>query len=97
MRRFKTVSELVKAVKRLTRERGKKTALAAEFGVSRQQLNGWLAGKCDPSGQVALNLLNWVEKEEVKQKTSGGAINTTRGERPQRSKSDHEKPTSSPP
>jgi DNA-binding transcriptional regulator YiaG len=57
-----TTAELMQRVRdRLARaEHGAATALAAELGKSRQQLNAWLAGEKSPNGNTTLALLRWI-------------------------------------
>jgi transcriptional regulator with XRE-family HTH domain len=60
--KIKSLPELLKAVSNRVSERGKKTALARELGVSRQAVDQWLSGDAKPSAELTFKLLNWVEQ-----------------------------------
>ena len=96
-RQIPTVQELMSLVAKLTNERGQRTSLAKHLGVRPQQLNEWLVGRKEPNGQTTLQLLNWVQAEEEKQKTLGSVTSTTKGNWTRPKKSDHENPETSPP
>jgi len=64
--RYKSLQGLLSAVKRATKARGKRTQLADDLDVSRQQLNGWLNGHKVPSGEVTLRLINWLDEQAKK-------------------------------
>ncbi len=59
-----TWEQLKKAVARLTSERGQKTALANELGVSRQVLGNWLSSNDQgaPNAELTLEVFRWVMK-----------------------------------
>lgn len=56
-----------------TEERGKKSELANFLGVSLPVVSVWLAGKREPGGEATLRLLEWVQAQEAKQKSSDRA------------------------
>jgi transcriptional regulator with XRE-family HTH domain len=62
-----------------TKARGKKAALAKFLKVDPPRVSDWLRGRYEPSGEVALRLLEWVEAEEAQQKTPGGAQDAAKG------------------
>jgi transcriptional regulator with XRE-family HTH domain len=82
---------------RALKRRGAKLALTRELGVSTSSIYEWLAGTRSPNAEMTLHLLQWVEQVEAKQKTSGSAENTTRGERTQQRKTRNANPKSGPP
>jgi transcriptional regulator with XRE-family HTH domain len=49
-----------------TKAKGAKGKLAKTIGVPQSRLSEWLAGKHEPSGDIALKLLRWVERQEAK-------------------------------
>jgi transcriptional regulator with XRE-family HTH domain len=65
--------DLIRRLANLTSTRGRKVALAREYGVSRQAVDNWLSGKSKPKSETLLRLLEWVQAEEAKQKSSAGA------------------------
>jgi transcriptional regulator with XRE-family HTH domain len=71
---------LLAKVSALTKERGRKVALANFLHVNQSRVSEWLSDKVEPSGEVTLRLLEWVNAEEVKQQIAlGGADNTAKG------------------
>ena len=80
---------------RLTKPIGMKGRLAHSLGVPQSRVSEWLSGRTAPGGETTLQLLNWVEHEEAKQKSPGRA--ETRPEpKAQLRKSKHAKPKSGP-
>jgi DNA-binding XRE family transcriptional regulator len=61
-------------VLRLVRQRGMKSVLARDIGVSRQAINALISrkGTHGPSAEYALRLSKWVEIAEAQQKQSAG-------------------------
>jgi transcriptional regulator with XRE-family HTH domain len=57
---------LLKKVAVLAKPRGMKAKLAAELGVPAPRISEWLAGKHEPSGDIALKLRTWVSRLEAK-------------------------------
>jgi len=53
---------LIARLKKATQERGKKTQLAKFLGVPLPKVSEWLAGKYDPSGETALQMLRWLDQ-----------------------------------
>ena len=78
---------------KLVRQRGMKSVLARDIGVSRQEINALLSrkGTRGPSAEYALRLSKWVEIAEAQQKQSAGVSEAPA--RKIRRKSKHEKPT----
>jgi hypothetical protein len=71
------LKRLFSRVRRLTKPRGSKVALAAAMGVDRRTLNDWLTERFEPGGEVTLQLLDWVTAEEAEEKKDRrGASNT---------------------
>ena len=58
------MEKLLSRVRRLVSGKGMKAKLAAEIDVLPPRLSEWLAGKYQPSGEVTLRLLHWVEQQE---------------------------------
>jgi hypothetical protein len=69
MRREFTLHRLVSDLHRLTSAPGMKAALAKHLGVPQARVSEWLNGKYIPSGDITLELLNWVAKQEEQQKS----------------------------
>lgn len=69
---------LVDSLVALTVERGAKSQLARDVGVSRQAVNHWISGKGAPSAELTLKLLAWATKRAQKLKNPGSATNTSR-------------------
>lgn len=61
-----TLSALMDKVRKLAKPLGMKARLASELGVPPARVSEWLSGKHDPSGEVTLQLLHWVEQQERK-------------------------------
>lgn len=67
------MGKLIKRLRRLTDERGRKTELASWLGVPRQSVHDWLSERVSPSGETTLRLLEWVAAEEAKFQTEAPA------------------------
>ncbi len=76
-------------VLRLVRQRGMKSVLARDIGVSRQAINALLSrkGTHGPSAEYTLRLSKWVEIAEAQQKQSAGSAVTRPARKTQKSKS----------
>lgn len=63
-----TWPELKKNLKRLTAQRGEKSALAKSLGISRQVLGNWLSDDSQgtPNADFTLALLKWVKQQTSK-------------------------------
>jgi len=59
--------KLIERLQNATKERGQRAELAREFKISPQQVNDWLHGRMEPSGEYTLRLLQWVEQQERQQ------------------------------
>ena len=57
---------LLERLKSATKARGVASALARELGVPLASVSRWLNAKREPSGEIALKLLHWVEQREAK-------------------------------
>jgi transcriptional regulator with XRE-family HTH domain len=55
---------LLDRLNRATQAHGSKVELAAWLGVHRQMVTDWLSDKQRPGGEIALQLLQWVERQE---------------------------------
>jgi transcriptional regulator with XRE-family HTH domain len=86
-------SALRERIRKLVRQRGMKSALARDIGVSRQAINSLLSKKRPyvPSAEYALRLSKWVEIAEAQQKQS--ARGSEAPARKTRRKSYYEKPS----
>lgn len=51
-------------LRRATKQRGCKAALARDLQVPPARISEWLSGAVEPSGETTLRLLRWVEKQE---------------------------------
>ena len=77
-------------LKRATSERGRKAALAREFGVKPQAVNEWFSGASAPDAEKTLRLLAWVTAEEAKQQKSPQGALTPGEPKTQLKESKHE-------
>ena len=57
---------LLERLKKATKARGVASALARELDVPLASVSRWLNGKREPSGDITLKLLRWVERQEAK-------------------------------
>jgi transcriptional regulator with XRE-family HTH domain len=62
-----SLQSLIERLKKVTKARGKKTALAKVLGVPLVNVSQWLSGVREPGGATTLKLLNWVEQQERQQ------------------------------
>lgn len=67
VKEIRSLSELLDAVRRLTKARGKKVELARFVGVTRQAVDQWLSGLAKPSAETTFALLDWVRKQSGNQ------------------------------
>ena len=74
---YVNLEELIESLRRVLSPRGSRSALAREFGISRQAVDNWLSGKSSPKAEVALRLLDWVRSAEAKQKRSASGATLT--------------------
>ena len=92
------LNQLLARVRQATSMYGEKSNLARFLGGHPQQVNDWLNGSCEPSGEITLLLQEWVTAAEAKQqkKCSGSASTQpelkTRNQKPRL----NEKPKASP-
>ena len=56
--------KLIERLRKATKERGRKTELASWLGVAPQKVTDWLSERVEPSGEITLRLLHWVEQQE---------------------------------
>lgn len=56
------LKNLLQRVQRLTTAKGAKSSLAKAIDVPQSRLSEWLAGKHEPSGEIALRLDKWVRE-----------------------------------
>jgi transcriptional regulator with XRE-family HTH domain len=68
--KIRTLSELLKILRALTKKRGAKADLARCCNVTRQAVNQWLSENSKPSADAMLLLLNWVEVQQHKNKNA---------------------------
>jgi len=55
---------LLERLKSATKQKGKKTELAADLNVPLASISQWLSGEREPGGEYTLKLLKWVEWQE---------------------------------
>ncbi len=67
------LNDLRVRLKHLTQQRGKKTELARWLPAPLESVSRWLAGTIEPSGRIALRLLDWAEQQERLTKQSAPA------------------------
>ena len=68
------LNKVIDRVRRLTKPRGGKKLLAIEMGVSQQHLTNLLSGSCEPGGEITLRLLDWVTRNEAKNKKTPSVL-----------------------
>lgn len=86
------IDKLFSRIRRLTKTRGLKAALADALGVVPQRLHEWLSGDYEPGGETTLQLLEWVTAAEAKPKKTPPMLVTSTGRLTRQSKStSHEK------
>jgi transcriptional regulator with XRE-family HTH domain len=73
------IQVLLDRVRRGTKAKGQKAALAKFLNVSQSRVSEWLRGKNEPGGEITLRLLEWVTAQEAQQKSPGGVESTARG------------------
>jgi hypothetical protein len=71
-----------------TQGKGKKTELAKFLGVKPPRISEWLSDR-EPGGETTLRLLQWVEREEAKQK-SPASVDALEGAKTRLRKSQHD-------
>jgi transcriptional regulator with XRE-family HTH domain len=59
-----SLKAILNDVRRLTKATGGKTQLAKDLGVPKARVSEWLAGKYEPSGEMAIALFNWVQEQK---------------------------------
>ena len=79
-----------------TAVRGQKSALARWMGTSLSSVSHWLSGNVQPSGETALRLLHWVQRQEDKQQQSASSVIAPPAPKTQSQASNEKKPRSSP-
>ena len=89
-----TLDELRQRIDHACNKRGKKGELAQYLNVSAAQLSPWLRSR-EPGANVALRMLEWVQAEEAKQKSSASA-DTPAEPKTRKKQNYHELPKSSP-
>jgi len=62
MKDVPTLKGLLVELKRFAKIRGNKAKIARKFGVSEASVSEWLRGKKEPSGEITLRLLRWVNE-----------------------------------
>ncbi len=67
-RTIQSLQTLLDRTTALTSAKGGKRRLAEELGVSTSSVSEWLSGRYQPDGKTTLRLLQWVLKEERKNK-----------------------------
>lgn len=60
--------ELLRRLEKLTGERGSRSRLANDVGLTRQAVSKWFSGKGEPSAEIALKAAAWADREESKRK-----------------------------
>ena len=81
------IDKLFSRIRRLTKARGSKAALADALGVVPQRLHEWLSGDYEPGGETTLQLLEWVTATEAQQKEEGTRALTRMPRKTRQSKS----------
>jgi hypothetical protein len=92
------MESLLTRIRGATKERGKKLELANFLGQPQTRISNWLALDRAPSGEVTLQMLEWVQAEEAnKQKALSSATNTAKSRKARSTHSYHEKRKTDPP
>jgi transcriptional regulator with XRE-family HTH domain len=63
-RKIRSLSDLISELRKRTKVRGQKAALARHAKVTRQAVDQWLSGNSKPSAKTMFLLLKWVERPE---------------------------------
>ncbi|MCW5557931.1 MAG: hypothetical protein KIT22_08875 [Verrucomicrobiae bacterium] len=96
---FQTVipsyQDLLQRLHAVTSRRGAKADLARHVHASMSEVTLWISGKRIPNGDTTLQILQWVEDEERKPKSSASAL-TPAEPKTRRKQNKHELPKSSP-
>lgn len=66
--KIRSLPDLMNRLRELTKPRGQKAALARKMNVSRQAVDQWLSRSANPSAETTLELVNWVNELQGKQK-----------------------------
>ena len=64
MKLARTMKQLLEDVRRLAKPAGMKAQLAKYLEVPQARVSEWLGDKYEPSGEITLKLLQWVEQQE---------------------------------
>ena len=60
---IRSLPELLSQLRKLTKDRGAKIALANEMRVSRQAVDQWLSEATKPTAEMTFDLISWVENQ----------------------------------
>ena len=85
------MANLLARLQSATKERGKKTELAAYLKVPLASVSQWLSGEREPGGETTLRLLHWVQRAEAQQTKNPGSASTRPGQKTRVRRSSYEK------
>ena len=86
------LKQLLERVRRVTKARGAKKALADALSVQKAQVSQWLTDKRSPNAEDTLRLLKWVTEAEAEQTKDPARVSPRTGQKTQKDKSiTHEK------
>ncbi len=65
-KKIRSLPDLLKRLRGLTKDRGRKVALAKKMKVTRQAVDQWLSESTTPTAETTFELLKWVSDQECK-------------------------------
>jgi transcriptional regulator with XRE-family HTH domain len=85
------MKDLLARLAQATKARGKKAALAKFLKIPASRISEWLHGSYEPSGEITLRLLEWVQAGEAAQQKSPGDVTSAAKGKTRSTQSNYEK------
>ena len=63
VKQIRSLPQLLVELRKLTKDRGAKVALANQMKVTRQAVDQWLSGDSKPTAEMTFELISWVEDQ----------------------------------
>lgn len=73
VKEIRSLPKLLDELRRLTKDRGGKIALANAMRVTRQAVDQWLSGATKPTAEMTFKLISWVETQPTRTKQKPGS------------------------